>query len=119
MTESCVGGVLRCVHLATVPKAPRELDFGRVPSEAPVGASGARLGATAAYGEIRPGDDRQQFDTRTRSETFEIKGSVVPLQTRQSTLSLTATAGFSDVSERDFLGSIYSDHIRSVRLPVY
>jgi hemolysin activation/secretion protein len=104
------------VNLSTIPNNPRELGFSRLSYEAPVGTGGARLGATAAYGEIWPGDERHQFGTHTMADTFEVKGSIVPLETRKSTLSLTATAGFSDVSERDFLGAIYSDHIRTVRL---
>jgi hemolysin activation/secretion protein len=111
-----IAGDVLGLNLSTVPNAPRELGFGRLSYEAPIGASGARLGATASYGEIWPGDDRQQFGTRTRAETYEVRGSVVPLQTRKSSLTLIASAGFSDVSERDVLGAIYNDHIRSVRL---
>ncbi len=35
------------VNLSTVPDAPRELGFGRLSYDAPVGNDGARLGATA------------------------------------------------------------------------
>ena len=104
------------LNLSTIPNAPRELGFGRLSYDAPVGASGARLGATAAYGEIWPGDDRARFSTRTTAQTYEVRGSVVPLQTRKSSITLTASAGFSDVAERDSFGAIYSDHIRTVRL---
>jgi hemolysin activation/secretion protein len=104
------------LNLSTIPNAPRELDYGRMSYDAPVGANGARLGATAAYGEIWPGDDRHQFGTHTRAETFEVRGSVVPLQTQKASLVLSAAAGFSDISERDDLGAIYNDHIRTTRL---
>ena len=36
--------------------------------------------------------------------------------THTSSLTLSAVAAYSDVSERNFLGAIYSDHFRTVRL---
>ena len=104
------------LNMSTIPNAPRELDYGRMSYDAPVGASGARLGATAAYGEVWPGDERHQFGIHTRADTFEVRGSVVPLETQKASLVLSATARFSDVSERDYLGAIYDDHIRTTRL---
>jgi hypothetical protein len=63
-----------------------------------------------------PGDERRQFGTHTRTDTFEVKGSIVPLETRKASLVLSATGSFSDTTERDFLGAIYNDHIRTVRV---
>jgi hemolysin activation/secretion protein len=40
----------------------------------------------------------------------------VPLETRKASLVLSATGSFSDSTERDFLGAIYNDHIRTVRV---
>ena len=111
-----VAGDMLGLNLSTIPNAPRELGYSRLSYDAPVGASGARLGAAAAYGEIWPGDNRQQFGTHTIADTFELRSSVVPLLTHTSSLTLTAVAAFSDVSERNFLGAIYSDHFRTVRL---
>jgi len=70
------------LNMSTIPNAPRELDYGRMSYDAPVGASGARLGAAAAYGEIWPGDNRHQFGTHTRADTFELRGSMMPLLTQ-------------------------------------
>jgi hemolysin activation/secretion protein len=81
-----------------------------------VGTSAARLGIAGAYGEVWPGDDRQQFGTHTRTTSVDVRGGIVPLLSREASLALSATASFSDVSERDDLGAIYSDHIRTVRV---
>jgi len=104
------------LNLSTTPGDPRELAFGRLSYEAPVGTDGMRIGASTLYSEVRPGDFRRLFDDVTRTETFEIHGSIVPLQSRQSALTLTAAAGFSNVSESDVFGPIYNDHIRTVSL---
>jgi hemolysin activation/secretion protein len=104
------------VNLSTVPNAMRELAFGRLSYDAPVANDGARLGATALYSDIWPGDDRRQLSTHTQTETYELKGSIIPLQTRRSSLSFTAAAGFTEDVERTSLGTIYGDHIRTVGL---
>jgi hemolysin activation/secretion protein len=104
------------LNLSTIPADPGELGYSRLAYEAPVGTNGARLGATAAYGDVWPGDDRRQFGIHTRTDTFEVKGSIVPLETRKASLVLSATGSFSDSTERDFLGAIYNDHIRTVRV---
>jgi len=54
---------------------PSELAFGRLSYDAPVGIDGARVGATALYSDVRPGDYRRQFDTRTQTETFELRAA--------------------------------------------
>jgi len=81
-----------------------------------VGTDGVRLGASALYSEVRPGDERRLFNDRTRTEAFEFHASIVPLQSQRSTLTLTAAAGFSNVSESDLFGPIYNDYIRTVSL---
>jgi hemolysin activation/secretion protein len=104
------------LNLSTVPNQPRELRSGRLYYDTPVGASGARLGGAATYGDVWPGDDRQRFGIHTRAETFDAWASVVPLETRKATLSLIADVAFNDVTERADLGTIYDDHLRILRL---
>jgi hemolysin activation/secretion protein len=104
------------VNLSTVPDTPSELGFARLSYDAPIGHDGVRLGATALYSEIWPGDYRRQLGTRSQIETYELKASFVPIETRRSSFWLTAAAGFSDVSERDSFGLTYRDHIRTVSL---
>jgi hemolysin activation/secretion protein len=103
-------------NLSTIATDPRELAFGRLAYDVPVGTDGVRLGVTALYSDVRPGDDRSLYNTHTRTDSYEIRGSIIPLQSQKSTLTLTAAAGFSDVSESDSGGAIYNDHIRTVSM---
>jgi len=104
------------LNLSTIANDPRELGFGRLSYDTPVGIDGARLGASALYSEVRPGDYRRLYNDTTTTETFEVHGSIVPVQSQRSTLTLTAAVGFSDVRETDVFGPIYNDKIRTVSL---
>ncbi|CCE08088.1 putative secreted protein related to heme utilisation [Bradyrhizobium sp. STM 3843] len=104
------------VNLSTTPGDPRQLSFGRLSYDAPVGTDGARVGASALYSEVRPGDIRRLFNDNTVTETYEVHGSIAPIQSQQSSLVLTAALAFSEVSERDVFGKIYQDHIRFLTL---
>jgi hemolysin activation/secretion protein len=101
---------------STVPSEARELTFGRLTYDAPVGTDGARLGASALYSDVWPNDNRRQTHTHTTTETYAVKGTIVPLQTRTQALWLTAAMGFSEVTERNTLGAAYNDHLRFVSL---
>jgi hemolysin activation/secretion protein len=104
------------LNVSTTPGDPRELAFGRLSYDVPLGTEGARIGASALYSDVRPGDVRRLFNDMTRTESFEFHGSVVSLQSQRSALTLTAAAAFSNVSERDVFGPFYNDHIRTVSL---
>jgi hemolysin activation/secretion protein len=65
---------------------------------------------------VWPGDFRRESGNRTRTETFELRGSIAPLQSQAASLTLTAAFGFSDVSQRDIFGPIYDDRIRTLTL---
>src|SRR5262249_38293685 len=56
------------------------------------------------------------YNDVTRTESFELRSSIIPIQSQRSTLTLTATAGFSNVSESNVFGKIYDDHIRTLSL---
>src|SRR5262249_8897855 len=94
----------------------REFAYGRLSYDAPVGTDGVRLGFNALYSNVAPGDVRQQVDNHSITETYEMKASVVPLETRKSSIWLTGIVGFSDNSERDVTGMIYKDRLRYVSL---
>ena len=114
--SSFISGDSLAVNFSTVPDATRELRFGRLLYDTPVGVNGARVGATASYSETWPGDDRRQLATNIKSNSFELRASIDPVQTRKSTLRLTVAANYNDISERDMLGTIYRDHVRTVDL---
>ena len=103
-------------NLSTVPNQPEELFFGRVAYEAPVGNDGIRVGGSAYHSDVRPGDERRQFDTRTRTDSGEVHGTFVPWKTPTSALALTVSAAATDASSRDVFGTIYSDRVRTLGL---
>nr|WP_312014488.1 ShlB/FhaC/HecB family hemolysin secretion/activation protein [Bradyrhizobium sp. AUGA SZCCT0283] len=104
------------LNLSTTPGDPRQLAFGRLSYEVPVGTDGARIGASGYYSEVWPGDYRHLYSDNIKTESFEIRGSIVPLQSQKSSLTLTAAAGFINASENDVFGSIYADRIRTASL---
>jgi hemolysin activation/secretion protein len=77
---------------------------------------GVRLGGSALYSEVRPGDYRRLYNDITTTEAFEVHGSLVPVESQHQTLTLTVAAGFGDVSESDVFGKLYDDHIRTISL---
>ena len=104
------------LNLSTTPADPRQLAFGRLAYEVPVGTDGARVGASGFYSEVWPGDIRHLINDNTKTESFEVHGSVVPLQSQRQALTLTAGLGFSNVTENDVFGPVYADHIRTLSL---
>ncbi len=116
LNSAFLPGDVLTTNYSTVPTDPRELSFGRLAYDAPIGADGVRVGASAILSEVRPGDIRRLSDDVTRTQSFEWRGSFVPWQSQLSTLTLSATFGFADVSEGDMFGPIYNDHIRTLAL---
>ena len=104
------------LNLSTTPGDVRQLRFGRLSYEVPVGTDGARVGASGYYSEVWPGDWRRLFSDNIKTESFEVRGSIAPLQSQKSTLALTAAAIFTNVTENDVFGPLYSDHIRTASL---
>jgi hemolysin activation/secretion protein len=104
------------LNLSTTPNDVRELGFGRLFYDAPVGTDGLRLGGSALYSEVRPGDDRRLVNDTTVTEAVELHGSFAAIQSQRSSLTLTVAAGLSNVSERDVFGPVYDDHIRTIGL---
>jgi hemolysin activation/secretion protein len=104
------------INLSTIANDPRELGFARLSYDAPVGVDGIRLGASALYSAVRPGDSRRRYSDITTTEAFELRGSIVPLQSKSSSLILTVATTFSNVSEHDMYGPWYNDHIRTASL---
>lgn len=101
------------LNLSTTPGDPRQLRFGRMSYEVPVGTDGARVGASGYYSEVWPGDYRRLFSENIKTESFELRGSIVPLQSQKSSLTLTAAAGFTNATSNDVFGTIYADRIRT------
>jgi hemolysin activation/secretion protein len=111
-----VPGDTLAVNLSTTPGDVRQLAFGRVSYDVPIGTDGLRVGASGIYGEVWPGDWRHVYNDNTKTETFEMRASYSPLQSQRSTLTLTAATSFSNVSEADVFGPFYYDKIRTFNL---
>src|SRR6478735_2255102 len=104
------------VNLSTIANDPRQLGFARLSYDAPIGVDGVRLGGSVLYSAVRPGDARRLNSDITTTEAFELRASIVPLQSQLSSLTLTAATTFSNVSEHDLYGPWYNDHIRTASL---
>ena len=104
------------VNASTTPNSVREFGFGKLAYDVPIGTNGVRIGADALYSNVAPGDGRRQTNTNSETKTLEVKGSVVPIETRKSSLWLTAVAGITDSLERDSAGMHYDDHLRTLGL---
>jgi hemolysin activation/secretion protein len=104
------------VNLSTIANDPRELGFSRLSYDAPVGVDGVRLGGSVLYSAVRPGDARRLASDITTTEAFELRASIIPLESKTSTLTVTAAMAYSNVSEHDVYGPWYNDHIRTASI---
>ena len=104
------------VNLSTTPADPRELAFGKLSYDVPIGTDGLRVGASGLYSEVRPGDLRRLYNDYTTMAALDLHASVVPWQQQRTTLTLTAATSLSNVSESDVFGPVYRDRIRTASL---
>jgi hemolysin activation/secretion protein len=104
------------LNLSTTPGDVRELGFGRLSYDVPVGTDGWRVGASALYSQVRPGDDRRLINDNTITEAFELRSGITPFQSQRSSLTITAALDVSKVSETTDFGPLYKDQIRTVSL---
>jgi hemolysin activation/secretion protein len=111
-----IPGDTLAVNLSTTPGDVRQLAFGRLSYDVPIGTDGLRVGASGVYSEVWPGDYRHAYNDNTKTEAFELRASYSPLQSQRSTLTLTAATVFSNVRESDVFGPIYFDRIRTFNL---
>lgn len=109
-------GDILSLNLSTIATDPRQLGFARLSYETPVGTDGLRVGGSALYSEVRPGDWRRDYSDVTKTQSYEAHASIAPLQTQTASLVLTTAFTFSDIAESDTFGSIYNDHLRVVSL---
>ncbi len=107
-----VGGDTVAINLATVPDSPRELRFGSLGLDAPVGSAGARIAAVASYSDISPDDERRAVDGRIRTDHYGISGTFAPLRTREASLWLTGLVGLRNAEETSSVEKVYQDRIR-------
>lgn len=107
-------GDVLALNLLTVPTDPQTLAFSRLKYETPIGLDGARIGVTALHSEVMPRDARRLYGDTTTTDSFEVRASIVPIQSQFQTLSFAVAVGVSNVSEKDIIGPVYNDRIRTL-----
>jgi len=56
------------------------------------------------------------FDTRTRTDSAELRGSFASLKSQIQALTLTLSAAITEAASDDVFGAIYRDHVRTLGL---
>jgi hemolysin activation/secretion protein len=100
----------------TVPNTTRELRFGRISYDTPLGTDSFHLGASVSTSHVWPGDQRRRNRTFSRAETYELRAAYAPILSQNHTLWLTGAVGLVDATEQDGFGPIYKDRVRLARL---
>lgn len=113
-----VPGDLLDFTVSSVPDQPQELRFARTGYGVPIGNNGARLSANVSYGEVWPGDVRRRVENVTETLRFELKGTIVPLRTRDASVWISVAGSWEDVREQDNNGTVSDDHVRALSAAV-
>src|SRR5262249_9520372 len=104
------------LNLSTTPGDVRELGFGRLSYDVPVGTDGWRIGASALYSQVHPGDDRRLFNDMTVTEAAELRTSLTPFQSQRAALTVPAALDVRMVSAPSVFGPLYKDQTRPATL---
>jgi hemolysin activation/secretion protein len=102
------------VALSTTPADTDQLRFGSLSYSAPVGTDGSRISLLALHSEVKPGDYRSIFNTQNRADFVELRGTITPIRTQDSSLWLSGAAAIGEYGERDIFGRVYADHLRTI-----
>lgn len=94
-----------------VPGSPREMRYGRIAYDLPLGSDSWRIGIAASHSENWPGDLRRYLRNRSQADTAEARISYAPILSQMQSLWLTASLGVTRASERDFIGPLFTDRI--------
>ncbi|RYF30733.1 MAG: ShlB/FhaC/HecB family hemolysin secretion/activation protein [Comamonadaceae bacterium] len=97
---------------STVPNATREMRFGRISYDAPIGFDRFRLGVSASTSHVWPGDQRRWNRTASKADTYEVRASYAPLLTQNHSIWLTGALSFVDATEQNGFGLVYKDRIK-------
>ncbi|TAJ33863.1 POTRA domain-containing protein [Bosea sp. (in: a-proteobacteria)] len=94
-----------------VPGHPRELRYGRLAYELPLGSESWKVGIAASHSDIWPGDLRRYIRDRSKSDTVEARLSFAPILSQMQSLWLTGAIGVTRASEQAFIGPLSADRI--------
>lgn len=100
----------------TVPNQPRELLYGELSYQQPVGSEGTMLTATASASRVDPSGDLAALDTKGQSTRYSLRATHPILRSRSSSLSVSGEFDILDIGE-DRLGvTSFEDHLRVFRI---
>jgi hemolysin activation/secretion protein len=118
LNSTFLSGDALAIILSTVPDATRELRAARLTYDTPLGNDGIKIGAGVAHSEVWRNDGRHATETRTINDTYQVRGSVSPLQTRAAALTVFGSLNFTDEDEQDLSKPLYHDRIRFARIGI-
>jgi hemolysin activation/secretion protein len=100
--------------LYTIPIQPKELVYGEVRHEEPIGSLGTRAGLSLSKSISHPGDDLRHQDVQSFSTRIGLDLRHPLMRARSESLYLTGQAYWSD-AEQEVTGiKAFSDHIRAI-----
>lgn len=97
---------------STVPNSTREMRFGRISYDAPIGVDSFKVGASVSTSHIWPGDQRRAIRTTSQADTYEIRASYAPLLSQNHSIWLTGALNLIDAAEQNGFGPVYRDRIK-------
>jgi hemolysin activation/secretion protein len=102
------------VTLYTIPNQPKELIFGEIRHEQPIGSEGTRGGLTLSKSVSHPGDDLRHQDVQSYSIRVGLDLRHPLLRARNESLYLSGQAYWSDAEQEAMGLKAFADHIRAV-----
>lgn len=100
--------------LFTIPNQPKELVYGEVRHEEPIGSDGLRAAISLSKSTGNPGDDLGKEDVASRSLRGAVDARYPLLRGKTENLYLTGQAYWSDAAQDEFGIRSFSDHVRGV-----
>ena len=98
----------------TIPNQPRELLYGELRHDEPVGTDGARLALSASRSWVDAGDDLRFSDVNSRSLRFSAEMTYPLLRTRTESLFLSGQTYWSDSFQDVQGGKAFADRVRAI-----
>ncbi len=99
----------------TVPNQPKELLYGILSANMPVGARGARISLLTAFGAIDAGGSKANLDSNSRSEQVIARLWYPVTRTKDQGLWITGTFDFRDFRETESGITVTRDRLRVLR----
>ena len=100
--------------LFTVPNQPKELVYGELRHELPIGSDGLRLAGSLSKSLGNPGDDLRHQDVASRSVRGGLDARYPVIRSRTENLYVTGQAYWSDAQQEVLGATAFSDHIRAI-----